>query len=290
MTTNEHTSGIENTVEGSRRVGFELLTARENITGGVDWKIKDRRHAVIVHLGGKMSALETELDGVGMSFSPATAGEIWIVPAGSRYASRADGGTVDYGVVYLSTDGLDQLLRRAPSFDSIQPLHGIRDEFCYNAVRRLIDLQANDDDVTEIMAESIKNALSLHMYQRYGQGDIDSGSIKPTTMDADRIEQLREYIHERLDEKLSVNGLAERVGMRSSQFLTAFRKAFGRTPAQYIIAQRLRRVQWLLVNSNYDITQIALETGFSSHSHLTTVFRKHIGQPPSTFRSIWRDE
>ncbi|WP_447971870.1 helix-turn-helix domain-containing protein [Nitrospira sp. M1] len=64
----------------------------------------------------------------------------------------------------------------------------------------------------------------------------------------------------------------------------AFREAFGTTPAQYIITQRLRRVQSLLVNGKDDITSIAHATGFSSHSHLTTTFKKHLHITPSQFR------
>ena len=72
--------------------GVELVATHQDIEGGVEWSRDDDRHAVIIHLGGKMTELETELNGRGTSFEPATPAEIWIVPAGARYASRADGG------------------------------------------------------------------------------------------------------------------------------------------------------------------------------------------------------
>jgi pSer/pThr/pTyr-binding forkhead associated (FHA) protein len=61
-------------------------------------------------------------------------------------------------------------------------------------------------------------------------------------------------------------------------------KSIGRTPAQYIIQQRLRHAQRQLANTKRDITTIAIESGFSSHSHLTACFHKHLGTCPSAFR------
>lgn len=57
---------------------------------------------------------------------------------------------------------------------------------------------------------------------------------------------------------------------------------------QYIIAQRLRRARWLLMHTRNDITTIALETGFASHSHLTTAFKQHTGLTPLAFRQSRR--
>ncbi len=72
--------------------------------------------------------------------------------------------------------------------------------------------------------------------------------------------------------------------MTRHQLLVAFPKAFGVTPGQYIIRQRLRCAQRLLLERKMDITTIALGIGFSSHSHLTDCFRRHLGCPPATFR------
>ena len=48
-------------------------------------------------------ALETELDGDGMSFASANAGEIWIVPADAKYASRAPAEYIACGELFLDS-------------------------------------------------------------------------------------------------------------------------------------------------------------------------------------------
>jgi AraC family transcriptional regulator len=52
-----------------------------------------------------------------------------------------------------------------------------------------------------------------------------------------------------------------------------------------MIGERLRRAKWLLTHIARDITDIALETGFSSHSHLTTTSTRHVGVTPHLFRA-----
>ena len=86
------------------------------------------------------------------------------------------------------------------------------------------------------------------------------------------------FIHERLAEPLSLVELAGAARMSTHQLLAAFRRAFGTTPAQYIISQRL------LLEGRSDITTIALQAGCASHSHLTATFRARAGCTPSEFR------
>jgi transcriptional regulator GlxA family with amidase domain len=73
-------------------------------------------------------------------------------------------------------------------------------------------------------------------------------------------------------------------GAHLRDLFVAFRRELRMTPVQYVIAQRLQRSRWLLQNTTQDIGEIALATGFASHSHLTTTFKKHSGLTPSEFR------
>jgi AraC family transcriptional regulator len=46
----------------------------------------------------------------------------------------------------------------------------------------------------------------------------------------------------------------------------------------------MKRVRELLVSPTLSLTDIALECGFSSHSHLSRVFRQVLGATPSEYR------
>lgn len=78
--------------------------------------------------------------------------------------------------------------------------------------------------------------------------------------------------------------LAKRLGVSASYLARAYRAATGRTLhgriAQLRLAEALRR----LAAGATDLTALALELGYSSHSHFTAEFRRHLGVPPSRFR------
>jgi AraC family transcriptional regulator len=55
-------------------------------------------------------------------------------------------------------------------------------------------------------------------------------------------------------------------------------------PHQYLLERRLGRAQELLEKRNADLIDVAASRGFSSHSHMTTVFRRLLGMAPAEYR------
>jgi len=93
------------------------------------------------------------------------------------------------------------------------------------------------------------------------------------------IERMRD-----LDSKLSLEMLAKESGYSRVHFLRMFRAATGYAPHNYLLKLRVDRVRELLASSTSSLTDIALECGFSSHSHLSRVFRQVLGVTPSEYR------
>ena len=56
----------------------------------------------------------------------------------------------------------------------------------------------------------------------------------------------------------------------------------------YLLHLRLERVQELLKNPSMSLIDIALDCGFSSHSHMSRLFHKFVGVTPSDYRrGLW---
>jgi AraC-like DNA-binding protein len=108
------------------------------------------------------------------------------------------------------------------------------------------------------------------------------------TLGSPKTDLLRHHINMSIGLPITVRDLARMVGMSSGRFAAAFRRAFGTSPAQYVIWERLKWACWLLVNSNDSIAAIACETGFNSQSYLTTALKGWNGQTPFELRKLSR--
>lgn len=267
--------------------GLDVTFRSDDISRPTDWRIHDPRHSIVVHLGGRMHRLETELDGSGGSCGPAQPGEVWTAPAGRRYASHACGGTIHYAVLSLDPGALSFFLDTATGQIDIGARAGVRDAFLHHAVLRLMAVVKDSSDVSRMLAESLIRTMGLHILGTYSSGDALRSPIpvRDPRLDVRQARLLRMFIHEHLSDRILLDDLAALVGMTTHHLLIAFRHAFGSTPAQHIIQQRLRHAQQLLLHTRKDITTIALESGFSSHSHMTACFNQHLGCSPSAWRS-----
>lgn len=276
--------------ESANWPGVEFRVSREDISAGTDWAIHEQRHAVIVHLEGAINQLETEMDGCGKAFDPPMAGEVWLVPAGNPYASRARGGVISYAELYIEPDFLRELGDSDAEFRELLPQVGRFDEFLHRNVRHLMALRLESDDLSRMMSQTLSRALCLHIFREYAAHNSTTRTtaqsvIRPASLTMQASDLIQDYIQTHLGDPITLEVLAQLAGLSTHNLLTAFRRTFGTTPVQYIIAQRLRRARWLLTNTAKDITTISLETGFASHSHLTSTFKLHTGFTPSQFRS-----
>jgi AraC family transcriptional regulator len=92
-------------------------------------------------------------------------------------------------------------------------------------------------------------------------------------------------LNERWEEGLSLCHVASEVGSSVFHLCRMFRRATGTTLRQYREKLRIRRSLENVIESETPLVDIALETGFSSHSHFTSSFRKEFGQTPSRVRA-----
>ena len=95
-------------------------------------------------------------------------------------------------------------------------------------------------------------------------------------------------VNERLDEPLSVEGLAQDAGLSRSHFSRAFQASTGESLKDYIIGRRVSKARELLANTDLPLSKIAARTGFSSQTHFSSTFKKQIGLAPGQYRNTFK--
>lgn len=121
----------------------------------------------------------------------------------------------------------------------------------------------------------------IRAWHRQGESDaIDDRTLF-------RLRAALSYIEEHLDEEISCGDVAAHLDMGVSTFSRFFAKAAGDSFPAYVRAMRLSRATALLVDSDKSITEIALETGFSTASYFILCFRKKYKMTPAQFRGLY---
>ncbi len=76
--------------------------------------------------------------------------------------------------------------------------------------------------------------------------------------------------------------------MTPHYFCRTFRQSIGMPPHRDLISRRIERSKELLASTDKDVTEIALEVGFSSHAHFSAAFQRAVGYAPRTYRNSVR--
>lgn len=99
------------------------------------------------------------------------------------------------------------------------------------------------------------------------------------------IAQIRAYIHQHLEEDLSLNALAKMKYVSPSYLSRLFHQITGEQLMSYITRVRMEEAKKLLLDERYRIQDISEKLGFQSANYFSKVFRKTVGISPQDFRS-----
>jgi AraC family transcriptional regulator len=159
---------------------------------------------------------------------------------------------------------------------------GIQDK----SIRRIIGLLAEELETDKPAGRLYVDSLTHALATRYLL--LDCASTRPearlSALPRRTLDRVREKIEANLESDLTLDSLAEESGYSRAHFLRMFRAATGLTPHQYVLGLRLSRAQDGLRQRDARIIDIALSGGFSSQSHMTSVFWQRSETTPAEFR------
>ncbi len=94
------------------------------------------------------------------------------------------------------------------------------------------------------------------------------------------------WIREHSQEKISLQKLADGLGMSRNYFSSRFNQTFGTNLNEFVNEIRLQKAFELLTHSTLGISDIALETGFENVSNFHRVFKKRTGVTPKKWKEL----
>lgn len=99
-----------------------------------------------------------------------------------------------------------------------------------------------------------------------------------------QIRQCKEYIYAHIKERITIEELADELGVSAGYLSRMFRKETGDTVSSYIRRQKIEMAENMLRYSDYTLIEIANRLSFSSQSHFIQQFREQTGMTPKKYR------
>lgn len=187
----------------------------------------------------------------------------------------------------FSTEGSRQLILEPddlhaspmePCASLFQRIRCFQDGAVEAVAHRLVWELEHRDEVSELAIEALVLDL-LATSVRRGGGQAPARGVPP-----EWLLQARDLLHDRWNERLELDRIADEVGVHPAYLARLFRRWFGISIGAYARRMRLDRAAAELARTDAPISAIALRHGFADQSHFTRLFKRHTGRTPLQHR------
>jgi AraC family transcriptional regulator len=138
-----------------------------------------------------------------------------------------------------------------------------------------------EDDAWALAAEGLCLEL-ISGYIREERSTLRSSRSRPW------LEPVRERLHARLAEHVSLGELAASAGVHPVHLSRSFRERYGMSVGEYVRQVRLDWATAQLAATETPLAVLAVEAGFADQSHFTRAFKRHAGLTPARYRRMVR--
>ncbi|WP_340317358.1 GlxA family transcriptional regulator [Rhizorhabdus argentea] len=174
-----------------------------------------------------------------------------------------------------------ELAERYPSIDVCSDELIVRDRKFWTSITGAAVLEIAARIVEEDFGHDVAKRATreLMSFQRPGYGMREEASIKA-------FQALMGWARVNLQRPLSVEDLAERMGMAQRVFIPAFTLALGQTPAKAIERVRVEEALALLADPHVSVAAAAQKVGFVTSERMRRAFLRAFGVPPQEMRAV----
>jgi AraC family transcriptional regulator len=174
--------------------------------------------------------------------------------------------------------------RSQEAHDACYPF--MRDAVIRQLMHVLVEALDSPDPASRTCVDAIARAIAARALgialQPAEPGQTETG--KTPALESWRLQRTIAFIDDHLDQSISLQQLAHAVGLSPTYFAARFRAAVGASPRLFVMRRRIERAKVLLASTRMSMIDVALNVGFRTQSHFTTVFGRQEGATPHQWR------
>ncbi len=99
-----------------------------------------------------------------------------------------------------------------------------------------------------------------------------------------RIVRAKLFIDQHYYQPINLNDIAHEAYFSKYHFIRLFKEAYGQTPHQYLMTQRIEKAKVLLSQEHIPVATICFEVGFESVGSFSSLFKRRTGITPQVYR------
>ena len=150
-----------------------------------------------------------------------------------------------------------------------------------NSLNRLISITMEDDLGKDALADLALKSLLIRVIQTQNLVLSEAGRSENA-----RLLTVIQYIRQHLTEKIGIETLCEKACMSKSSFFRMFKEAFGISPVEYIIKERIELAKNFLNNPANSVSSACYQSGFNNLNYFTRLFKRSEGITPTEFQRL----
>lgn len=147
-------------------------------------------------------------------------------------------------------------------------------------LRQLSVLQSREN--MEFQTRNLLSEIWILLLIQTREREFDQPKISLASQE--RIQTMLSFIHENYDTKITLEEIAASAMISKRECLRCFREYLNKTPFEYLLDHRIEMAEKLLRTTDMTMTEIAMNTGFSSPAYFGKVFKEISGKTPGMFR------
>lgn len=195
---------------------------------------------------------------------------------GITYCADADDPWEYYWVGFSGSDAASMLA--ATSFsDSLPIIRGAEGSLLRDHITRIYDARGNTYDAAVRMA----GELYLTLAELIKSADTEDGR-QPG--DFSYVQRAIDHMATNYSYPLTVDSIADFVGVSRSQLFRSFKRYTGSSPKEYLTDIRIKKACTLLKSTGLSVTEVAYSVGYDDPMYFSKVFSGLKGMPPSVFK------
>jgi len=125
----------------------------------------------------------------------------------------------------------------------------------------------------------------LTVFAQYLADYASRHAISVSAHEPKPVSSAKQFVLSHFQETVTLGLVAQHVHVSRFYFCKLFKKATSMTLTEYVTCVRVEKAKTLLANSSMRVSEVAYAAGFGSIPRFNSVFKRHVGKPPTEYRA-----